>query len=121
MNSHNKHLVVRNIIVGVVIAVLTFVIIVNSIAADVSLQWDANDPSEKVTRYNVYWGNYSGNTSKFVFTNRSSTTSTQKTITVDPAKKWYSRVTAVNGFSESLFSNVVEMIWSTAPRNHRRR
>jgi hypothetical protein len=103
------------VIWGIVIGFLLS-IAAHALSAEVDVSWDANSPEDEVKYYNVYYGNYSGNTKTFLFTNRTSTTKTYKSIKNLPTdKKLYFRVTAVNSTTQSMYSNKVKVNFPSAP------
>jgi hypothetical protein len=96
--------------------VLLLLLPVAAAAADITLQWDANAPEDAVRRYNVCWGNYSGNVKNFAFTNCSSTAKTTKTIpNISQTSKMYFRVSATNDLTTSYWSNFVYLNFTRVP------
>ena len=99
----------------ILLAVVLFAATVN--AATVDLSWDANTDAD-LTGYKIYYGNYSGNSSTFVPVGSVPVASPKTTGTVaglSTGKKWFFRVTALSGSMESLYSNVVQVLFIKTP------
>lgn len=86
------------------------------IPTKVTIAWDAYT-TDPVKRYIVYYGNYSGNSQKFAFSNRTTVVGTTATTSVDPTKKWFYRVTTADDVQESMFSKMVYVRFIRAPIN----
>lgn len=82
------------------------ILISMAVLATVILQWDRNDSADKVTGYNLY-----NNNVRF-----SNTTSNRIIMTnISTSKQYRFNVTAVNAFTESAYSNTVELLIPAAP------
>lgn len=77
--------------------------------ATIGLSWTPTTKPTRGTR--IYWGNYSGNSKQFIFTNRTTVTGTSATIQVAtmPSKKWFFRAASLDATQESWWSNFVNV------------
>lgn len=101
--------------VAFAIGMVGMMFVTSARGADVGLIWDNNPVEDQVRRYNVCWSNYSGNQSKFAFSNCSSTTANKKVVSVSQLQKWYFRVNATNDCCTSLWSNQVYLNFIRTP------
>jgi fibronectin type 3 domain-containing protein len=104
-----------------IITALLILVATTAFSASVSLQWDANTETD-LAGYKVHFANYSGN--EYQFTSLRPpipTTATTYTVTgLDPLKKWFFRVTAINTSGmESAFSNAVNVNFIQSPKKAR--